>query len=94
MKSQNNRWQEEGIEDKELTFLEEDGNSQEEKAIIISCKLLCLLNLGACYLKLKDPFTAICACNEVLKLDPLNVKALYRRAKAKVQPSNSGNKRI
>jgi FK506-binding protein 4/5 len=48
------------------------------------------LNIAACNLKTKDYETAFSASNEALKLDPYNVKALYRRALALSLPINSG----
>ena len=48
------------------------------------------LNIAACNIKSKDFETAVAACNEALKLDPYNVKALYRRARAVALPINSG----
>lgn len=43
-----------------------------------------LLNFAQCRLLEKDYYTVIEHCTEVLKHDPENVKALYRRAKAHV----------
>jgi tetratricopeptide (TPR) repeat protein len=48
------------------------------------------LNIAACYIKSKDFESAYEAANEALKLDPYNIKALYRRARAKALPINSG----
>jgi len=45
-------------------------------------KKACELNKAACALKLKDYADAKKACNEVLKGESENVKALYRRAQA------------
>lgn len=47
------------------------------------------LNIAACNLKTKDFETAIAACDQALKLDPYNVKALYRRARGRALPINS-----
>ena len=43
---------------------------------------LCLLNQAMCHLKLNQASKAESACSKVLKEDPENVKALYRRAQA------------
>lgn len=43
-----------------------------------------LLNFAQCKLLEKDYYAVIEHCTEVLKHDPDNVKALYRRAKAHV----------
>lgn len=48
------------------------------------------MNIAACNLKSKDYETAQAACDEALKIDPYNVKALYRRARAIALPINSG----
>ena len=43
---------------------------------------LCLLNEAMCHLKLEEPGKAESACSKVIKEDPDNVKALFRRAQA------------
>lgn len=48
------------------------------------------LNIAACNIKTKDFETSISASNEALKLDPYNQKGLFRRARAKALPINSG----
>lgn len=53
-------------------------------------KLHMFLNIAACNLKSKDFETAAAACDEALKLDPYNVKGLYRRARGRALPINSG----
>ncbi|XP_019588694.2 peptidyl-prolyl cis-trans isomerase D isoform X1 [Rhinolophus sinicus] len=42
--------------------------------------LSCMLNIGACKLKMSDWQGAIDSCLEALEIDPSNTKALYRRA--------------
>merc|ERR1712176_1661386 len=42
----------------------------------------CELNKAACYLKFGDDTNALATCNTVLKDDPCNTKAFFRRAKA------------
>lgn len=44
----------------------------------------CRLNLAACALKLEEFYSALRNCTAVLKDDPKNLKALYRRAQAYV----------
>ena len=46
---------------------------------------LCLLNQAMCHLKLNEAGKAEAACSKVLKEEPENVKALYRRAQAESQ---------
>lgn len=41
------------------------------------------LNLAASYLKVKDFSNAMSACNETLKIDEKNIKALYRRSRCR-----------
>lgn len=52
----------------------------EEKVKALS--LSCYLNRAACRLKLGDYSGAAADCNEVLDLDPNNIKALYRRGQS------------
>ncbi|CAE7484464.1 FKBP65 [Symbiodinium natans] len=47
-------------------------------------KNTCRLNLAACALKLDLAYSAARFCDEVLKEDPRNVKALYRRAQGRL----------
>lgn len=47
-------------------------------------KSACRLNLAACALKLEEFYAAARHCDEVLKSDPKNVKALYRRAQGRL----------
>uniref|UniRef100_A0A2K5C4V3 peptidylprolyl isomerase n=1 Tax=Aotus nancymaae TaxID=37293 RepID=A0A2K5C4V3_AOTNA len=42
--------------------------------------LSCVLNIGACKLKMSNWQEAIDSCLEALEMDPLNIKALYQRA--------------
>ncbi|XP_055452646.1 peptidyl-prolyl cis-trans isomerase D [Psammomys obesus] len=42
--------------------------------------LSCVLNIGACKLKMSDWQGAIDSCLEALEMDPSNTKALYRKA--------------
>eukprot|EP01043_Picozoa_sp_COSAG02_P060962 COSAG02_NODE_8081_length_2719_cov_7.817939_1_plen_331_part_00 len=43
---------------------------------------VCRLNRAASYLNLGDMVGAVRDCSDVLRVDPINVKALFRRAKA------------
>lgn len=69
-----------------------------ERGTLIKCKEICalvlsllkvlFLNTAAVYLKSANPELAILSCDEALKLDTSNVKALYRKAKAYMHFSN------
>jgi tetratricopeptide (TPR) repeat protein len=48
------------------------------------------LNIAACNIKSKDFESAVLACEEALKLDPYNIKGLYRKGRALSLPINSG----
>jgi hypothetical protein len=52
---------------------------------------LLFLNLALCYLKNKQFSDVIAACSEVLNtLNSCNIKALYRRAQARILPKQNG----
>lgn len=60
---------------------------KEEMENTDECKLLKVAaysNVALCHQKTNEPFEAKQACNEVLKLDPNNVKGLYRRGQCNV----------
>ncbi|XP_005517649.1 PREDICTED: peptidyl-prolyl cis-trans isomerase D [Pseudopodoces humilis] len=67
---------------KSLRYVEASEAVAEEadKPKLKTIALTCVLNIGACKLKLSDWQGAIESCSEVLKIDPANTKALYRRA--------------
>ncbi|XP_075607911.1 peptidyl-prolyl cis-trans isomerase D [Balearica regulorum gibbericeps] len=67
---------------KSLRYVEASEAVAEEvdKPKLKSVALTCVLNIGACKLKLSDWQGAIESCSEALKIDPANTKALYRRA--------------
>ena len=48
----------------------------------------CYLNIALTTYRMKDYNQSISACNEVTQLEPSNVKALYRRAKARLAPTS------
>jgi len=59
-----------------------DNFKEENKAKAKELKRSCDLNRAACQIKIEDFAEAKKSCNNVLKDDSLNVKALYRRAQA------------
>lgn len=83
-----------GIDDDVLHLVDDlkEGSeelSASEQAEIKKLRLTCCLNLGACKIKLSKWEEAIKACDMALELEPDNVKALYRRAEARVKPGKA-----
>ena len=66
------------------------GRTDDEKRMIREIKISCFQNIAACSIKTKAFEAAVHACNEVLKLDPENLQAIYRRARATALPINAG----
>ena len=66
----------------QLMLREKPGD--EEWNELLELKIPLLLNLSQCRLSLGDYYPVIELCDEVLKHQPNNVKALFRRAKAHV----------
>ena len=89
-----------GIKDRWMTLHEfeavepcEDTNNlskEEQMGEVSDFKVACVLNLTACYLKMKDWDNAIKCATCALESDPKNVKALYRRAEARIGPKQHG----
>jgi len=58
--------------------------------MIHNCKVQCLLNITACGIKTNTFDDAVAAATELLKLEPNNHMAFWRRAKARTAPINAG----
>jgi len=78
-----------GIDDDELVLVDDTGQIPEEVEKVNQLRVACCLNLAACKMKTAKCDEAVKACDEAIKLDPKNIKALYRRAKARIQPTGS-----
>ena len=78
-----------GIKDSELTYITDTGNNPSEQKEINQMIKNALLNISLVYLILKDYSNVIKACDEVLKIESNNVKALYRKAKAYIDDPKS-----
>ncbi|KAL6506524.1 Peptidyl-prolyl cis-trans isomerase fkbp62 [Orobanche gracilis] len=71
--------------EKAAKYIEHDTSfSEDEKKQSKALKVTCNLNNAACKLKLKDYKQAEKLCTKVLELESTNVKALYRRAQARM----------
>jgi len=63
-------------------YVDFEGEREDERVQVRNLKVLLYNNLAASYLKLNDSPSAKAACDEALRLDPKQTKALYRRARA------------
>jgi tetratricopeptide (TPR) repeat protein len=86
------KWKQNPIEDKDLLQLKYSPMSDYELQWIKENQIANLLNLSLCYLKMKQFSDCISACDLILSpdLDPVNVKALYRRSQARSIPLHNG----
>ena len=90
IKSSNTKWASgSGIKDSELTYIEDKGNNIQEQTEINLMIKNALLNISLVYLITKDYDNTRKACDEVLKLEPNNVKALYRKARSYIDDPKS-----
>lgn len=78
-----------GIDDDVLVLVDDAGSNEQEAAQQRRLRVTCAVNIAACKLQLQKYDEVIVACNYALELDPKNVKALYRRAEARVRPTRS-----
>lgn len=78
-----------GIDDDVITLVDDQGDSEEDAKQQIKLRLTCALNIAACKLQLQKYDEVIAACTAALELDNNNVKALYRRAEARIRPNSS-----
>lgn len=74
--------------EKAAKYIEFDHSfTDEEMCLAKSLRLSCYLNNAACKLKSGEFLEASRLCTKVLELDPLNVKALFRRSQAYLKTS-------
>ncbi|KAJ6747659.1 PEPTIDYLPROLYL ISOMERASE [Salix koriyanagi] len=74
--------------DKATEYIEFDHSfTDDEMCLAKSLRLSCHLNNAACKLKSGEYLEASRLCTKVLDLDPLNVKALFRRSQAYLKTS-------
>ncbi|KAI5583619.1 hypothetical protein BDE02_06G026600 [Populus trichocarpa] len=74
--------------EKAAKYIEFDHSfTDEEMCLAKSLRLSCYLNNAACKLKSGEFHEASRLCTKVLELDPLNVKALFRRSQAYLKTS-------
>lgn len=67
-------------------IFKEDNTQTSTLKLVREIQIPCLLNLAACHLNLKQNYdTVVLHCTDVLKIEPGNVKALYRRAVAFIE---------
>jgi len=78
-----------GIDDDVLVLVDDTGSDADEKNQIIKLRLQCCLNLAQSKIKLAKFDEAVIASTSALEWEPDNIKALYRRAEARVRPSSA-----
>jgi hypothetical protein len=68
-------WRNEAIKDEDLTYSEDKGSNEEEKAETGRLIVSALLNISLCYLKMNKYNDLKQVCNEVISRDSNNIKA-------------------
>jgi tetratricopeptide (TPR) repeat protein len=85
IENRNPNWSSRQINDSDLAFRAHPVSDE-----VKSCLITAYLNIAICSLKLEQWKEAELACDEVLKIDDKNVKALYRKAQAISSPVTAG----
>ena len=80
------------MDDESIIYVDDaaDAHDEELSKKIFNCKVSCYLNLAAAYTNINEWTLCITACNSCLTLDASNVKALWRRAQARLLPPSCG----
>jgi hypothetical protein len=68
-------WKKEAIKDEDLTYIDASGENAEEDTEITNMKISTLLNIALCALAQENFVEARQACDEVIQLNPNNIKA-------------------
>ncbi|CCI42454.1 unnamed protein product [Albugo candida] len=88
--NQDVNWKKKGIEDKDIRVIEYIAQDQVSQKRLNALKVACYLNIALCKFRLKDFRTCLRACDDTLKIDERNLKALYRSAQALITPLSAG----
>jgi hypothetical protein len=68
-------WKKEAIKDENLTYIDETGDTTKDAQEVTNMKVSALLNIALCSLYQENWAEVREACDEVIKLDPSNIKA-------------------
>ena len=79
-----------GIRDEDVKKIEFESSNKTEVVQVQLFLINCYINIAVANTKAKNYALTIDTCNEVLRLDPFNVKALFLRSKAYVSPKSAG----
>merc|ERR1740117_1238555 len=90
VRNTNPKWKKKGLYDEDLEIVEFKGETAEHAKQFYALKITLMLNLALSLLKGKQWKLCKEPPEEVLKLEPENVKALYFRARALSLPPSSG----
>ncbi|KAL4430467.1 hypothetical protein ABPG74_013317 [Tetrahymena malaccensis] len=96
VRNKRENWQQEGLYDDDLEYIDENGKSDKEKKLVKGLKVVLYQNICLVYLKLsknncQNVNDALQACNEAIKLDQKSSKAYYLRAKARLDKAALNN---
>lgn len=88
--NKNSNWKKEGLNDHDITIVNFQGDTEEEKAELKAFKATCFNNMATVQYRIPNYDLCIEACTYCLEIDPTHVKALYRRAVARIEDVKSG----
>ena len=90
VKNSNPEWKTKGIRDEEISVVDEWGDTPEDREAAKAFKVSCFLNMAQAQSQQKKYDLCARACDFALDVDGGSVKALYRRAMARLTSMSSG----
>lgn len=88
--NKNPNWKKEGLQDHDITIVNFEGDNEDEKRELKDFKATCFNNMATVQYRIQKYDLCIQACTYCLKIDSEHVKALYRRAIARIEDVRSG----
>lgn len=82
-------WKKKGIKDENLELVNDMGEA-EQRDTVKAHVLRCYLNIAAATMHTGEHSICVRACDDALRQDAACVKALYRRARARIAPASAG----